>query len=278
MAKQSLKAADWAHIDKDPDPRVAATRVRNVALLAKNQFPDIYNEGKSWYENVNAAAAKGAAGMSGRTTKHAAGVISAVSPNMDWDRNNIDAFDELSSLSGKQWSAIRKSARTEGGRTDEAKSALSGLSVSSATDAGLIKAHRIWHGGEDFEDVLSRQTSPKTNSFAHNIWKPHESGHVTADGRHSDIIVDSMRPWELGSRGISSAALKTGKQTRYEDYEHATRIAAKSLNLLPHEAQAIAWEMGKRVERNFNPDRKQGDARRGQSYSGRMDEFSQGRG
>lgn len=276
----------FAAINIDPSRRTVVRRLRNIYEATPDE---IRESGMNWYANVHDAAMKSAR-EHGRSTRQAAGVVAAVSPNMDWERNNINAFDEIGSLSPHHWDAILRSdsqpkVRNKDGkmvkapRTQEVKDLLSGMSISATTDANLLKAKRIWHGGEDPDAVLSRQSAPKTNSFFHNINSPHESGFVTVDGRHADLIVDAMRPWSgVGSsRGISSAALKSGKQTRYEDYEDHTRVLARHLGILPHQLQAVVWEGAKPIERGFDPSRKQGDARVGQKYSARIREFDRGR-
>ncbi len=257
----------FSRINKDPAADVAVTRMRNIYDATDDH---VREAGKNWYANVHEAARKGLADnrAPGRTIHHAAGVIAAVSPNMDWEKNNISAFDEISNMSSRQWDSVRRSA-AGGQRTPETADALRGLSVSSASDSALMKAHRIWVGGEDMDSVLNRRTAPKTNSFAHNIAEPHKAGHVTVDGRHSDVIVDAMRPW-TESRGVSSAVNKTGSRTRYENYEQHTRDAAAHVGLLPHEMQAIVWEGAKPVERGFVPGRKKADPRIGQSYQKRV--------
>lgn len=273
-------------INIDPTYRQVARRIRNIYEATPD---DIRHAGMHWYENVHDAAMKSAR-EHGRSTRQAAGVVAAVSPNMDWERNNINAFDEIGSLTPHHWDAIARSdaqpkVRNKDGkmvkapRSQEVRELLSGMSISATTDANLLKAKRIWHGGEDPDAVLSRQSAPKTNSFFHNINSPHMPGFVTVDGRHSDIIVDAMRPWsgEGSSRGISSAALKSGKQTRYEDYEDHTRKLAKSLGVLPHQLQAVVWEGAKPIERGFDPSRKKGDPRVGQGYQARLREFHLGR-
>lgn len=275
----------FASINIDPSRRVAVRRMRNIYEAAPD---DIREAGINWYGNVHDAAMK-AARDTGRTTRQAAGVVAAVSPNMDWEQNNINAFHEIDTLTPEHWDAIRRSESqprvlnskgklTKAPRTQEVKDILSGMSLSTTTDGNLLKAHRIWAGGEDPDQVLPRSSAPKTNSFFHNINAPHLAGPVTVDGRHSDLIVDAMRPWSgAGSnRGIGSAATKTGKVTRYEDYEEHTRVAAGRYGLLPHQMQAVVWEAAKPIERGFDSSRKQGDARTGQSYQGRLREFMAG--
>jgi hypothetical protein len=275
MALSNEDLARISAADKDPQYRTVSRRLRNMYEAA----PDNVKEtGHNWYPKVNNAVKNAVSGTS-KSVRAGAGVVAAVSPNMDWERDNIAAFDELSSLKGRQWDVIHESAK-QGNRTQAAADILQGMGLAKAPDSNLVKAHRIWHGGEDFENVLDRRTAPKTNSFARNIADPTTSRDVTVDGRHADIVVDSMRPWKnsgVSNRGISSANLVKGGSTRYENYEAQTARVADSLEIPPHALQATVWEMGKSVERGFNPERKQGDMRRGQSYSGRLSEFTSGR-
>lgn len=266
-------------LNVDPTHRTMVRRLRNIYEATPDE---VREAGHNWYANVHDAAQK-AAREGGKTTRQAAGVVAAVSPNMDWERNNIHAFHEIDQLTPEHWDAITRSnnqprvVKADGStakarRSDEVKDILQGMSISTSPDSNLLKAHRIWHGGEDPENVLVRQSAPKTNTFFRNINEPHRDNGSTVDGRHADLIVDAMRPWTSG-RGIQSASLKTGKPTRYENYSDATASAAKRYGILPHQLQAVDWEMGKVLERNNDPSRKQGDERTGQRYSARLAEF-----
>jgi hypothetical protein len=163
--------------------------------------------------------------------------------------------------------------------------------MSAAPTKAILKARDIMHGAS-YHDVLDPRGAPKTHAFATNIERPHERGLVTIDGRQADIVVDAMRPWgspknkegkyaegtPRPNRGISSAMLKTGKETRYEKYQGIHQSVADSLGILPHQLQAVSWEYGKQVERGFDPSRSKGDARQGQSYQHRINEFRAGHG
>jgi hypothetical protein len=244
---------------EDPVQKKAA--VQNVHSMYNRASEGARRRGAEWYPAVNDAVAKGIRRTS-TTPLGGAGLVAAVSPNMDWEEHNIEALGELHSLRGQQWKDVLAGDR----------SPLAGMSISRATQSGLAKAHRILEG-EPVDDVLSRQTAPKTNSFAHNINLNPDP--VTIDGRAHDIAANQMRGW-TESRGIQSAGLKTGKQTRYEHFEDAYRGAAKSineehgLNLQPYDVQAVTWEAGKEHERSFptksGKPRKKGVTRRGQSY------------
>lgn len=278
-------------VDKDPSMRVMMRRTRNLYDAAPGEVKEA---GMQWYGRVHSAAKKAVRGVPGRDVSHAAGVIAAVSPNMDWERDNIAAFDELKGLSNRQWQAIHDSdsqapiinaegKRKKAPRNEAAVEALSGLSLSKASDSNLIKAHRIWVKGENTNLVIPRRTAPKTNSFADNITRPDTSESVTVDGRDSDMKVDAARPWQDG-RGIYSASLLNNAQSRYEDYEEATVRVARQEGIRPNQLQAITWEFGKNIERNHDPSRKMGAPRRGQSYQqsiepsgGRNSSFTAGR-
>lgn len=240
--------------------------VQNIAAVYNTADAKTRAEGRHWYERVNEATAKDIRGTS-TDLRHGAGIVAAVSPNMDWERNNMSAIHELHSLKGTDWQAIAKGDR----------SPVQGMSMSAATTPALLKARRIMDG-EDPEEVLARRTGPKVNSFFHNIAEPDVAGHVTIDGRAHDIAANRLQGWNDTTRGISSAALKTGKKTRYEHFEDSYRGATRAINeqhgddLKPHEVQAVVWEQGKKLERSgvtkTGQPRKQGVARHGQPYVG----------
>jgi hypothetical protein len=261
----AVRQAVNAKVDRDPSTRSQVQRLRNV----HNAMPEGTREaGKNWYPQVHDAAQK-AAVTHGRSTRAAAGVVAAVSPNMDWENSNINAFDEIGNLDHGDWDMIHRSSQ---GKTRHPEVAAmlkeKAPSLSRAPDGGLLKAHQIWHEGADPDAVMPVQTAPKTNHFYHNILEPHRNTGATIDGRQADLAVDAMRPWTM-DRGISSAGLKRGGQTRYENYQNAVSVAAKHLSVLPQELQAMTWTHAKSVERT-RPDQVKGDHRLAQSYQARI--------
>lgn len=239
--------------------------VQNIASVYNSADAKTRAEGRMWYQRVNEMTSKDVRGTS-LSERQGAGIVAAVSPNMDWENSNSSAVRDLNRLNSSQWKDIAKGDN----------SALKGTQVSSAYTSGLIKAKRIMDG-EDPDEVLSRRTAPKTNSFFHNIAEPDVNGPVTIDGRAHDIAANRLQTWE-SNRGIGSAALKTGKKTRYEHFEDSYRSAAHALSeqhgehLLPHEVQAVTWERGKQIERSVptksGAPRKFGVKREGQPYLG----------
>lgn len=251
-----------------------ARRLTNMGL----RLPDhIVNEGKEWYPTVHETVARQSRGI-GLTTSQGAGVVAAVSPNMDFGARNIKALDEIHGLEESDWKMIYRSARSGKERNSDVAAMLreKAPSLNSSYDANLVKAHRIMRG-EDFRTVLDRRTAPKTHSFAHNILEPETEGYITVDGRHADIIANARRDWKQ-SRGISSANLQRGT-SRYENYEDVTRLAHSRLlkedprfaGTRGHDVQAILWLAGRAIERRGDPARinnpnSRGDKRVGQPY------------
>jgi hypothetical protein len=247
----------------DVTPHRKRAMVQNIANVYHATPENVRQSGMQWYEKVHEATAKGIKG-SQLDIHQGAALVAAVSPQMDWEKRNIDALGELRHLNKSQWGDIAKGDR----------SPLQGMSISQSPTSGLMKAHRIMHGDEDPYEILNRRTAPKTNSFAHNIAEPDKTDFVTVDGRAHDIATNRMQGWEQ-PRGIQSAALPTGKKTRYEHFEDAYKSAARSLTMQgapirPHELQAVTWEGGKHIERSFptasGRPRKQGPTRAGQRY------------
>ncbi len=257
-------------INRQKNPQRFAATARRLANFGMALPDHIVNEGRQWYPAVREATMRGAAdiGISGHA---GAGIVAAVSPNMDFDNSNINALEEITRLDRSDWSMIERSAQGKQ-RIPEVGAMISekAPSLSRSYDANLTKAHRIL-SGENFEEVLNRRTAPKTNSFARNIYDP-DSMDVTVDGRHHDLIANERVPWEK-TRGIGSANLTRGV-SRYEQMEDVTRVAtsrasaqdSRFAGITPKDLQAIMWLGGKQVERRWNPERKTGDARRGQPY------------
>ena len=281
------KVRSDADINIDPPPRYAMTRVRNMYVATKEAYPDLHEEGMQWYNNVHDAIRK-----SGLGVHRGAGIVAAVSPNMDFETNNIKALDDIQNLGRRDWKMINDTAGMKK-RPAEVAAMLSekAPSLGHAPASGVVKAGRILHG-ENYNDVLEPQSAPKTNAFAHNLEHPEVFGKTTIDGRQADIVVDAMRPWgspknkdgkypegtPKPNRNIGSADLKSGKETRYERYQGYHSTVAHELGIKPHELQAVTWTMGKQVERKFDPARSKGDPRRGQSYQNRVNHFLDGVG
>jgi hypothetical protein len=265
--------------------------VSRMTAHLRNANDDEVAEGLNWYKNVNSAVKASVPDLGTlqhpMTESRAAGIVGAVSPNMDFARNNINALDEIRNIKPEHWDMIRRSAEgmtvnsagqpTKARRIPEVGHMLKEIapSLSASPDTGLMKAHRLLQG-EQLETVLPRRTAPKTNAFARNILL--DPSVITIDGRSSDMISNTRLKWQ-DNRGINSADLARGKTSRYEDHEEVLRQATtRAARLDPrlreaglthgYEGQAITWVRGKNEElrRPDGTSRKVGTPRVGQPY------------
>lgn len=265
--------------------------MQRVALFGLSLPDDVVQEGMEWYPRVHEAVARQAP-EHGLSLEQGAGIVAAVSPNMDFEARNIHALTELGDLTGRHWEMIRQSAaqpriRKADGSTQTARRlpevaamlAEVAPGLSRAPDRNLMDAHDIYFGTRNTFDVLNSRTGPKRNRFARNIMNPDDPVPVTIDGRQADIIADRYRPWTWSNRGISSADLPTGKTTRYEQHEEVMRRAANVVrqesplmaNINGAGLQAVTWVGGKIHETAWptksGKPRQKGVPRQGQRYS-----------
>jgi hypothetical protein len=227
-----------SHFDITPDNRSLV--VARLTAMVDNAPPDTFDAGRYWYDRAHAAAAN-LAGVYDVEIKNAAGVIAAVSPNLD----AIDNFYRIIEI-------------------------VEGTDTLHVTGRQRHKALSCLC--RDPTEVLNPVTGPKTWSFFWNIYAPSLRERVTIDGRFADIIADAMRPWKA-KRGIDTG----GPGTRYESYEHVTEDAARHLRrsgypwMTAVQVQAITWMEAKRIEfaqpHCKGLPRKQGPHRKGQSYT-----------
>jgi hypothetical protein len=260
-----------SHINRETHPEAFLRAVDNVTAVGRATPPEMVEEGRVWYPKVHEAAQKATRGRNVSLEQNA-GIIAAISPNMDFEAVNIGALEDVHRISPKGWSAIERSAMARGRRTPEASDALRGLGIANAADSGLHKAHRVLQG-ESLEEVFNPVTSPKTHAFAHNIIDPSGGSFqgLTIDGRAHDIARNQMLPWGT-TRSIGGSA--PGRR-RYEDMEDVYRSARPALeeehgvDLSGPAVQAATWVGGKHLERMSTKKgaaAKQGPSRKGQPY------------
>jgi hypothetical protein len=253
-------------------PAVATAAASNFTHSIQSASPEAVTKGKLWYPKVNDAVRKGTRTrgfLSNQPDKilAGAGLVAAVSPNMDWDRSNIDAFSEIKGLRSEHWNAImgaRSGTSSRALRSQQAaRDAVLGLSISSASTPNLQRAGRIIMG-DDPNEVMGG--GPKTFHFMHNIADPSNPHHVTIDGRAFDTLTNTVRPWDTG-RGISSHRNAPGRPpARYDAASGIVQGVASNMGLDSSAAQAISWEHVKYDMEQLGNTRKQGPARMGQPY------------
>lgn len=157
-------------------------------------------DGMVWYAEAHALAVT-LAKSAGHSVLQAASVISALSPQMDWARN--------------QFLAVRTYA--EGGIS----SGCLGMSVR--------KADAIFNGA----DPLATLKAPKTSAFALVIADPTDTQNVVID-RHAMSVAHGRQVTER-----EVAALN--RKGQYEGYASAYRKAAAEAGITASQMQAITW-------------------------------------
>lgn len=188
--------------------------VTNIIGKYREASPEFLKGGHEWYDKANEIANK----IGGGDTRRGAGIIAALSPLTDWDRNIRDANELI--------------------KTGTVQSAL--------LPANVEKARRI-HLGEDPEKVLGGN---KVTNFFHNINDPSSPHAVTIDRHAYDIAMG--RPFigqgkgkkaeEPRQTGTMSQDLGLSSLGRYKHFVRAYQSAAGELGVdLPHRVQATTW-------------------------------------
>jgi hypothetical protein len=157
-------------------------------------------DGMVWYAEAHALAVT-LARSAGHETLRAAGVISALSPQMSWEQN--------------QRLAIRTYA--EGGIS------------AGALGVSVRKADAIYHGA----DVMITLKAPKTSAFALVIADP-TNGHDVVIDRHAMSVAHGRQTTD-----DETAALN--RKGFYQAYADAYRKAAAEIGITPSQMQAITW-------------------------------------
>lgn len=194
---------------------VYATLVANVrtAYYAARQYPSLFQEGLQWYTAHNATAQNMAVRyrISEQIT---CGVLSALSPNVRWERCLIDAD-------------LLLSTKLSGGDLNQIKI--------TQYQANREKAIRIVEG----ETPINVLGGNKTRSFFTNLYDPTDPDEVTIDGHAVCIALNQRKPL----KGIGTLS-----DQQYELFQDAYRDAALEIRKdsldfdpLPCQVQAVCW-------------------------------------
>jgi hypothetical protein len=186
--------------------------VQNIMNKYKEATPNLLKGGSEWYERAHDEAKK----VGGGDVRKGAGVIAALSPLSDWNRNVAEAH-EMS-------------------KTGTVRSAL--------IPANVDKAHRIM-SGEDPHDVLGGH---KVRSFFENIHDPSNKEPVTIDRHAYDIAMGhpfvgtGRKSTPRGGGGKMSPDIGLSAKNRYDHFVQAYHTAAQNLEVeIPNKAQAVSW-------------------------------------
>ena len=190
--------------------------VENIINKYREASPDFLKGGHEWYGKANEEAAK----VGGGDIRRGAGILAALSPLSDWERNVREAHE------------LRKTGTVQG----------------ALLPANVEKARRI-HEGEDPEKVLGGN---KVTNFFHNIHDPSSPHAVTIDRHAYDVAMGRPfigqggrvpgAPKEPRQKGNMSEDLGLSSLSRYKHFVRAYQSASGELGVqLPHQVQATTW-------------------------------------
>lgn len=239
-----ISAPSTMNVDVDPSDKKAVQRhgamvstISNINIKFNAYFSKMAEEitakihnmdpaeaarAGSWYFEANAFA-RSLAEKYSTTVEIAAGVISAVSPRMPWLRNKTVAdavlreYAKYSDLSAK----------------DAAKQ------IGMALSANVAMAITIARGA----DIETTLTGIKRRSFFNNIIDPSNSDSVTVDTWMLMAFVNTTGTDKATALKYITACETSLKGTGagYYVISDTVRTVAKSMNLMPHQVQAIYW-------------------------------------
>lgn len=175
--------------------------VKNILDILALATDEEIKQGQNWYSNAQSFANE-QAGIYGVSLEIVAGIISALSPASDWERNKIEAIEVLKGNSSFKYATY-------------------GMNVKKAfviREAGL------------HVDIASFFPSNKTYNFYHNIVNPSDKRFVTVDRHALSIANGSVRED------------KTITNIEYKELAIYYTKAAKIAGFLPCVIQAITWE------------------------------------
>jgi hypothetical protein len=176
--------------------------VDNITSRFNSATKEQRQEGVDWYKKANDIAFELGKG----DVKKGAGILSALSPAMEWNRN-IRAARELVNT---------------------------GETTHQYYHSTVVKAKRILEG-EDPDTLFNEKTGAKTLNFYHNIANPEDPLPVTIDRHAHDIAVG-----EKGSMTKTLSGHLAGP--RYRHFSEAYRNAAHELGIpIANQVQAVTW-------------------------------------
>lgn len=193
------------------------TQTKHIEALFNGASDTEKIDGGNWYKEANTYAHHLSEMFGIDSPCKVAGIISALSPATNWDRNKVDAHNFIAlainddAMSGKY-----------GTYKNNVRKALEIFNLERPTKASVGA-------------ILRGKTGYKTESFFYNIYDL-DSSEVTID-RHA--IKGANNVYEGGSVALT--------EKRYRDSEKAYQKVAKKYNLKPYQVQAIVWVTYRRL-------------------------------
>lgn len=202
--------------------------VKNIHYVVEQASSGELQRGLAWYAEAHLFAAA-LADRFNTSPRVAAAVIAALSPQISWERNILDA--ETFMREAPEYVSMDK------------------VPV-SATLASRQKAYDIMLSGD--VELLHTKTGPKVWAFFQCINDPEHSDAVCVD-RHAAGVAYG-KPFRGKDEARMAALLKNRIRKRdrkastgYERIAEAYRQAAQKLHQKPHQVQAITWLVWRRI-------------------------------
>jgi len=197
--------------------KTTQTQVKHIEALFKGASDTEKIEGGNWYKEANTYAHHLSDLFGIDSPCKVAGIISALSPATNWERNKVDAHNFIAlALNGDAMSG------NYGTYKNNVWKALEIFNLDRATKSNV-------------GTILRGKKGYKTESFFYNIYDL-DSQEVTID-RHA--IKGANNVYKGGSVSLT--------EKRYRDSERAYQKVAKKYNLKPYQVQAIVWVTYRRL-------------------------------
>jgi hypothetical protein len=191
--------------------------IPNLTATLDRATPADIREGTGWYATAHEYARTYASAY-GISTDAAAGIIAALSPQNGWD-NNLQATERFLASDGE--AEVHFHLCTE-------------------------RARAIYNGAEPLDALGGR----KVRSFYRNIARPDIAGAVTVDRHACAVLHGTDTPTYLRNKANARALERYGV---YHTAAAVYRAHARTLGILPHELQAIAWITHRRIQTESIP-------------------------
>ena len=193
------------------------TQTKHIEALLNGASYTEKIDGGNWYKEANTYADHLNELFNLDSPCKVAGIISALSPATNWERNKSDAHNFIAlALSGD----VMKGKY--GTYKNNVRKALEIFNLDRPTKQSV-------------GSILRGKTGYKTESFFYNIYDL-DSSEVTID-RHA--IKGANNIYKGGSVSLT--------EKRYRDSEKAYQKVAKKFNLKPYQVQAIVWVTYRRL-------------------------------
>lgn len=174
--------------------------IKNILNILSYATAQEIEEGKKWYQDAKVFAEQQAEKY-GVSLEIVAGIISSLSPGVDWERNKAETIVVLNGDRSHKFGTY---------------------------GPNVNKAFEIRNAGLHV-NVATFFPANKTYNFYHNIVNPNDTNFVTIDRHALSVALGAVR------------ADKSITNVEYRELATAYNKAAKKANLLPCEIQAITW-------------------------------------